>query len=79
MTNGAGDLNNTRQYQQQYYRPQNGQQNPNGISSTVYSALQTIAKNDELECVSRLLCEAAAGGKPGSIRQLNIDKQSLTS
>ncbi|KAL0277843.1 UNVERIFIED_CONTAM: hypothetical protein PYX00_004983 [Menopon gallinae] len=50
----------------------------NGISSSVYSALQTIVKNDDLQCVPRLLCEAVAGGNPGGSRQINIDKYSLS-
>ncbi|XP_069680268.1 uncharacterized protein [Periplaneta americana] len=40
-------------------------QNPYGQQSSVIGALTSIAKYDDLKCVPRLLCEVAAGGRPG--------------
>jgi hypothetical protein len=38
---------------------------PPGGSSSLTGALASIATHDDLRCVPRLLCEIAAGGRPG--------------
>ncbi|KAK6621785.1 hypothetical protein RUM44_001592 [Polyplax serrata] len=73
LYSGASLDNLSRQPQDLYYS------HNNGLSLGVYEALLSITRNDDLECVPRLLCEAAAGGSPGySGRDVKFDKESLT-
>ncbi|KAJ9588078.1 hypothetical protein L9F63_018556 [Diploptera punctata] len=48
------------QYQQQLY-----QQRPPFGGAGLTETLTSIARYDDLKCVPRLLCEVAAGGRPG--------------
>lgn len=54
------------------YRPQGaypGYPYPRPPGVSLASALQSVARYDDAQCVPRLLCELTAGGRPGSAKQ----------
>jgi len=43
----------------------------NGLGANLFNALSSISRNDDLKCVSRILCEVASGKPPGEYKQVS--------